>query len=221
MITETTAMQTTAIYSDDKTHRYLLRKEWNSEKKSAEIIMLYPSSADTVTVDHTTMFVLRNLERLNYGSVNIVNLFSSMSGKHITSDIDEDNLGYIQQYADSSDIIIFATGTGGDGNKAVLTMQKKVLDMLEPYASKLYCIADQKGRKFYHPLCPAVRYWTLATFDYKELKAYQEEKAKPKEIAPVKPDEDTSVPETIVDIPVEEPTPEKPKRRKKNTKTTS
>ena len=68
MITETTAMQTTAIYSDDKTHRYLLRKEWNSEKKSAEIIMLYPSSADTVTVDHTTMFVLRNLERLNYGS---------------------------------------------------------------------------------------------------------------------------------------------------------
>ena len=41
MITETTAMQTTAIYSDDKTHRYLLRKEWDSEKKSAEIIMLY------------------------------------------------------------------------------------------------------------------------------------------------------------------------------------
>ncbi len=96
-------------------------------------------------------------------------------------------------------------------------MQKKVLDMLEPYASKLYCIADQKGRKFYHPLCPAVRYWTLATFDYKELKANQEEKAKPKEIAPVKPDENTSV----SDIPVEEPTPEKPKRRKKHTKTTS
>ena len=83
--------------------------------------------------------------------------------------------------------------------------------------NKLYCIADQKGRKFYHPLCPAVRYWTLATFDYKELKAYQEEKAKPKEIAPVKPDEDISVPETIAEIPVEE----KPKRRKKNTKTTS
>lgn len=99
MITETTAMQITDIYSDDKTHRYLLRKEWNSEKKSAEIIMLYPSSADTVTVDHTTMFVLRNLERLNYGSVNIVNLFSSMSGKHSTSDIDEDNLGFIQKYA--------------------------------------------------------------------------------------------------------------------------
>ena len=44
MITETTAMQTTAIYSDDKTHRYLLRNEWNSEKKSAEIIMLYRDS---------------------------------------------------------------------------------------------------------------------------------------------------------------------------------
>lgn len=119
MITETTAMQTTVIYNDDKTHCYLLRKEWDSEKKSAEIIMLYPSSADTVTVDHTTMFVLRNLERLNYGSVNIVNLFSSMSGKHSTSDIDEDNIGYIQQYAESSDIIIFATGTGGDGRSSM------------------------------------------------------------------------------------------------------
>ncbi len=156
---------------------------------------------------------------------NRIKLFAKITelleNMNATSDIDEDNLGYIQQYAESSDIIIFATGTGGDGNKAVLTMQKKVLDMLEPYASKLYCIADQKGRKFYHPLCPAVRYWALATFDYKELKAYQEEKAKPKEIAPVKPNEETLVPETIVDIPVKEPTPEKTKRRKKNTKTTS
>lgn len=38
-------MQTTVIYNDDKTHSYLLCKEWDREKKSAEIIMLYPSSA--------------------------------------------------------------------------------------------------------------------------------------------------------------------------------
>ena len=56
MQTETTTMQTMVIYNDDKTHRYLLRKEWNSDKPSAEIIMLYRSFADTVTVDHTTMF---------------------------------------------------------------------------------------------------------------------------------------------------------------------
>lgn len=85
--TEMTAMQTTAIYNDDKTHRYLLRKDWDSDKPSAKIIMLYPCSADTVTVDHTTMFVLHNLERLDYGSVNIVNLFSSMNGKRSTSDM--------------------------------------------------------------------------------------------------------------------------------------
>ena len=133
MQTETTTMQTTVIYNDDKTHRYLLRKEWDSDKPSAEIIMLYPSSADTVTVDHTTMFVLQNLERLDYGSVNIVNLFSSMSDKHSTLDIDEDNMNYIMECAEKSDIIIFATGTGGDGNKTVLRMQKQVLDMLKPF----------------------------------------------------------------------------------------
>lgn len=177
--TETTTMQTTVIYNDDKTHRYLLRKEWDSNKPSAEIIMLYPSSADTVTVDHTTMFVLHNLERLDYGSVNIVNLFSSINGKRSTSDIDDENLMYIEQYAEKSDIIIFATGTGGDGNKTVLCMQKDVLDMLAPYKEKLFCIADATGRKFYHPLCPTVRKWNLAEFSYDELKAYQEEKATP------------------------------------------
>lgn len=218
MQTETTVMTTTVIYNDDKTHRYLLRKEWDSEKKSAEVIMLYPSSADTVTVDNTTMFVLRNLERLDYGSVNIVNLFSGMSGRHSTMDIDEDNIGYIQHYAEKSDIIIFATGTGGDGNKTVLHMQKEVLNMLEPYADKLCCIADTSGRKFYHPLCPAVRNWTLASFNYSELKAFQEEKAAPKIIAPPKPVEEMQIAQTIDESPVPD---EKPKRRKKNTKTAS
>lgn len=216
MQTETTTMQTTVIYNDDKTHRYLLRKEWNSDKPSAEIIMLYPSFADTVTVDHTTMFVLQNLERLDYGSVNIVNLFSSMSGKHSTLDIDEDNMNYIMEYAEKSDIIIFATGTGGDGNKTVLRMQKQVLDMLKPFQNKLNCITDARGRKFYHPLCPAVRNWILSPFSYDELKAYQEEKAVPKTIQsePIpetpkpqeQPEQQTLIPE------------EKPKRRKKTTR---
>ena len=219
MQTETTTMQTTVIYNDDKTHRYLLRKEWNSDKPSAEIIMLYPSFADTVTVDHTTMFVLQNLERLDYGSVNIVNLFSSMSGKHSTLDIDEDNMNYIMEYAEKSDIIIFATGTGGDGNKTVLRMQKQVLDMLKPFQNKLNCITDARGRKFYHPLCPAVRNWILSPFSYDELKAYQEEKAVPKTIQPEpipetpkpqeQPEQQTLIPE------------EKPKRRKKTTRPNS
>lgn len=216
MQTETTTMQTTVIYNDDKTHRYLLRKEWNSDKPSAEIIMLYPSFADTVTVDHTTMFVLQNLERLDYGSVNIVNLFSSMSGKHSTLDIDEDNMNYIMEYAEKSDIIIFATGTGGDGNKTVLRMQKQVLDMLKPFQKKLNCITDARGRKFYHPLCPAVRKWILSPFSYDELKAYQEEKEIPTTIQPEpipetpepqeQPEQQTLIPE------------EKPKRRKKSTR---
>ncbi|MGN0679702.1 MAG: DUF1643 domain-containing protein [Oscillospiraceae bacterium] len=173
--TETTTMTTTVIYNDDKTHRYLLQKEWDSTKPSAEIIMLYPSYADTVTVDHTTMFVLQNLEQMDYGSVSIVNLFSSVNGKHSTSDIDEENLMYIECYAEKADVVIFATGTGGDGNKNVLQMQKDVLNMLAPYKSKLKCIADGCGRKFYHPLCPTVRKWTLADFDFTELKAFQQE----------------------------------------------
>ena len=181
--TETTTMTTTVVYNDDKTHRYLLRKEWDSEKPSAEIIMLYPSFADTITVDHTTMFVLQNLEQMDYGSVSIVNIFSNVNGKHSVTDIDEENLMYIEQCAEKSDVIIFATGTGGDGNKNVLQMQKEVLEMLAPYKSKLKCIADRSGRKFYHSLCPTVRKWTLADFEFTELKAFQQEET-PKTPAP-------------------------------------
>lgn len=171
--TSITNMTTTVIYNDDETHRYLLRKEWDSTKPTAEIIMLYPSYADTITVDHTTMFVLHNLERLDYGSVNIVNLFSCMNQARKTRDIDEDNIQYITEYAEKSDVIIFATGTGGDGNKTVLAMQREVLNALEPYRHKLKCIADKKGKKFYHPLCPTVRNWNLTDFDYSELRAFK------------------------------------------------
>lgn len=122
----------------------------------------------------------------------------------------------IMEYAEKSDIIIFATGTGGDGNKTVLRMQKQMLDMLKPFQQKLNCITDAGGRKFYHPLCPAVRKWILSPFSYDELKAYQEEKAIPTTIQtePIpetpepqeQPEQQTLIPE------------EKPKRKKKTTR---
>lgn len=70
--------------------------------------------------------------------------------------IDKVNMNYIMECSEKSDIIIFATGTDGDGNKTVLLMQKQLLDMLKPFRNKQNCITDARGRKFYHPLCPAV-----------------------------------------------------------------
>ena len=54
MLEETTIIKSKAIFSDDKEHRLLLRKEWDSEKSSAMVIMINPNTADTVNFDMTT-----------------------------------------------------------------------------------------------------------------------------------------------------------------------
>ena len=46
MLEETTIIKSKAIFSDDKEHRLLLRKEWNNEKPSAMVIMINPNTAD-------------------------------------------------------------------------------------------------------------------------------------------------------------------------------
>ena len=40
MLEETTVIKSKAIFSDDKEHRLLLRKEWDSEKPTAMVIMI-------------------------------------------------------------------------------------------------------------------------------------------------------------------------------------
>ncbi len=199
---ERTTMTTEVIYNDRRTHRFLLRKHWNSDKPSAAIIMIYPSTSTGVTVDHTTMFVLQNLERLNYGGVYIVNLFSSLSGKNVKTDIDEENMTYILEATHKADTVIWAVGTGSDGIKKVLYQEKQVIEMLDSCKDKLKCIADNTGKKFYHPLCPAVRYWNLVDFDLKELKAFNTSYDELKEAPKVKKKGKTS---SSVPIPVINP----------------
>ena len=58
ILEETTIIKSKAIFSDDKEHRLLLQKEWNSKKPSAMVIMINPNTADTVNFDMTTMLVI-------------------------------------------------------------------------------------------------------------------------------------------------------------------
>ena len=54
MLEETTIIKSKAIFSDDKEHRSLLRKEWDSEKQTAMVIMINLNTADTVNFDMAT-----------------------------------------------------------------------------------------------------------------------------------------------------------------------
>ena len=62
-----TNLITEAVFSEDRSKRYLLHKTWDETKPSLCIILLAPSEADLITLDNTTQLVLNNAVRLNHG----------------------------------------------------------------------------------------------------------------------------------------------------------
>ena len=172
MLEETTIIKSKAVFSDDKEHRLLLRKEWNNEKPSAMVIMINPHTADTVNFDMTTMLVINNLHKLGFGSVNIVNLYSRIMEKldlRFNGDdelIDNEADDVIEQYAAMSDAIIIAWGTIGKNTLRVRERQKYLLELIERHANKMY----QIGKNACHPLTPAVRReWVLEPYEMEEI----------------------------------------------------
>lgn len=168
MLVEKNMLKSDLSYNDDKSKRYLLRIEWDKTKKKACVIMLSAGKANGLFFDRTTNNVIENLVESDYGSVDILNLFSSLDTK-IEEESDNDNLKMIDTSAKNSDIVIFAAGTGHKGDKRVQKRQKDVFAILKRYDKKLLCIADSNGQKFYHPLCPKVKKWNLVKFDIEEL----------------------------------------------------
>ena len=149
-----------------------MRKEWDSEKPSAMVIMINPNTADTVNFDMTTMLVLNNVSKLGFGSVNIVNLYSRIMEKlnlRFNGDdelIDSEADAVLEQYAAMSDAIIIAWGTIGKNTLRVRERQKYLLELIKQHAGKMY----QIGRNACHPLTPAVRReWMLEPYEMEEI----------------------------------------------------
>ena len=159
---EKSTITTEVHYSEDRHHRYLLYKEWDSSLKKATIIMLNPASANAVTMDLTTMYIINNISRLGYGSVEIVNIFSKLNAE-INSDIkielltDEINDKMILASVARTDTVIVAVGKGGKTNKQIKIRVEQLMELIKGYENKLYEICDEKGRHGWHPLAASVR----------------------------------------------------------------
>ena len=168
MLVEKNILKSSMSYNDDKSKRYLLRLEWDKTKPKACIIMISTGTTNGLYFDRTTNYILENTTTLDYGSVDILNLFSSID-VDFSEPSDNENIKAINTSAKESDIVIFAVGTGKKNDKRVQKRQTEILTILKRYDKKLYCIADSDGQKFYHPLCPKVRKWNLKKFDIEEL----------------------------------------------------
>lgn len=171
MLTEKGTIKTEAIFSDDRKQRYLLRKEWDSKKPKATIIMSNPSTADLHTLDYTTLYILNNLIKLNFGGVDIVNMISKCTRKldvklDLQDEPTDENIRQILKSAERADKVIIAWGKGGVSGKKIQTLQRKILEPLKPFAHKLCIIANENGESGFHPLAPQIRFsWYLVPFE--------------------------------------------------------
>jgi hypothetical protein len=48
-------------------NKYLIRNEWDKNKKKALVIMKNAGRADEIVQDQSTMYVINNLAKLEYG----------------------------------------------------------------------------------------------------------------------------------------------------------
>ena len=145
MLTEKAILKTETVFSEDRRHRYLLRKEWDTKKPKATIIMTNPSSADLMTMDYTTLYIMNNVVRLDFGSIDIVNMVSKITTRldvknDIDAKMDKENTDFIIKSAEKADKVIIAWGKLGENNKKVRELQESILESLKPFRDKLYII---------------------------------------------------------------------------------
>ena len=183
MKTIETTLTTQAIFSEDETKRYLLKKTWDTSLPKLTICMLAPSIASGIELDSTTSLVLNNASALGFGSVSIVNLFATLGDFSLAEAEDEDpeNLDAIVAAAKTADVVIYAPGVGKAKLQAFQERSTQVLEALRPYEKKLKCLASASGKaKLLHPLCPAVRKWNITELPIQELLPTPDPKSPPK-----------------------------------------
>ena len=171
MLTEKNIIKCESVFNEDRTHRYVLRRVWDAKKPLLAVIMLNASISDTIVTDTTTTLVMNNVARLEeYGGVHILNLYSILTNKlnfRFNSDDDlnhPENDTYIKKSAEECDKVVLAWGKTPDTIERVGIRANQVMELLTPYADKLYVITDGE-RRLLHPLVPALRNgWCLEKY---------------------------------------------------------
>lgn len=166
----TSTMKTEVIYDEKKNNKYVIKKEWDKSKKSALIIMKNAGVTGELIQDQTTMYVINNLVKHDYGSVVITNLYSTIKGKESKAYIQE-NLEIIKKYTKSVDDVIIAVGKGIKTNKEATERLNSVLEMLASVKANILEIEAENGRRGFHPIFAAIKnQWKLVKYTFEEGK---------------------------------------------------
>lgn len=161
----TNILTTNAVFSEDGTHRYLLTKSWDTDKKTCTLITKFPGEEGTLFLDLTTHLSLNQLSKLGFGKVHMVNLYSNIKSpnnkKHIQDGYDKHTDIHIMEACKDSDTIIIAYGAYGK-NPKIIPRVEDVMKMLKPHQKKMKHLINPNNSEDIHPLNPIARHeWIL------------------------------------------------------------
>ena len=180
MVTETTVLETDAVYSEDMKKRYELTKRFKGMKgKSILVIMINPSAQDIRKTDTTTNLLLNHLCRdgeMGYTTITIWNLFANLCVKLKPSQIkgNEDNMEYLDKLLERDfDTYLIGWGNTYDGNKIILREKWRLSKKLNGLKDKLVNITDPEGELLCPPMHPLfaseIREWKLTPYQFPEM----------------------------------------------------
>lgn len=154
-------LATEAIFSDDKQHRYLLKKIWDSDKQTVTIITMYPHYEGVLNIDLTTQLVMNKISEMDEsGSINFVNLYSNITTpiniKHLENSHDKHTDIQIMKAVKESDEVILAWGAYAK-KASVESRVNEVLEMLKPHKKKVKKLINPQTNEIIHPLNPKAR----------------------------------------------------------------
>lgn len=183
MIEGTISLVTDVISSEDGTHTYEIRKTWDNSQKKGLIIELYPtlSYKECICMDLSTMHLMNHVTDFGWGSVRIVNLYSTIyNSKPLAKTLGTDtkNIAYIMDILDNSDIseydIVIAWGSSLSSNKKTIEKKLDLLNMMKEkkLSKQVKCIVseymDEDVPCGVHPLFLGLHHakdkWSLKSF---------------------------------------------------------
>lgn len=140
-------MTRAAIFSEDRTRRYLLIRIWDSSKPQLMFIGLNPSTANEIKDDATIRKVIKIASNNGYGGVYMCNLFSQVTAypkELIVTTMEPENDLLILEYAKKSSKILFAWGNFKEAKG-----RSEAIKKLIPVG---YCLVKNKNGSPKHPL---------------------------------------------------------------------
>ena len=158
-------LRTESHFSEDNSHRLMLKKIWNSKKPNAMIITKYGNQRGDIKTDLTTNLIINNVSDMgDYGGVYLVNLFTNMNCNNTISDIEDLNHAeadnYLLEASKDSEVIIFAWGS--TNSKIYTERVKEIYQLLNDQKEKLHMLVSPNTKEICHPLNPKSRnFWIV------------------------------------------------------------